>query len=117
MEGVIIIAVVLLVLVGVMLWSAQRKRQADQARVAAVRGVAEEDVTRLGEDVAALDVDVAGRMLDEATRQDYRRALDAYDAAKRALDAVTRPEDVRGVTEALEDGRYAVACVRARVNG
>ena len=94
----------------------RKQREADEA-LASVKKVAEEDVTRLGEDVAALDNDVAGRPLDEATRQDYRRALDAYDGAKLALDAMRRPEDARGVTEALEDGRYAVATVRARLNG
>jgi hypothetical protein len=35
-----------------------------------------------------------------------------YEAA-----AMARPDDVRHVTEILEDGRYAMACVRARVDG
>lgn len=95
-----------------------RRRELEQAdALAKVRRVAAEDVVRLGEDLQELDVDVAGRPLDEGARQDYRRALDAYDAAKAALDAVRAPEDVRGVTEALEDGRYAAACVRARLDG
>ena len=102
-------------------WTANREReqqrQRRQAELASVRATAEEDVTRLGEDVAALDSAVAGRDLDEATIQDYRRALDAYDASKLALDAMRTPEDARGVTGALEDGRYAVACVRARLAG
>lgn len=82
-----------------------------------VRRLAEEDVTRLGEQVAELDLVTAGRALDEGLRQDYQRALDDYEAAKEALDAVRRPEDVRAVTTAVEDGRYAVACVTARVEG
>ncbi len=95
-----------------------RRRELETAdALSKVRRVAEEDVVRLGEDLQALDVDVAGRELDEGARQDYRRALDAYDAAKAALDAVRAPDDVRGVTEALEDGRYAAACVRARLDG
>jgi hypothetical protein len=95
-----------------------RRRELEAAdAVSKVRKVAEEDVVRLGEDLQALDVAVAGRELDEGARQDYRRALDAYDAAKAALDAVRTPEDVRGVTEALEDGRYAAACVLARLDG
>jgi hypothetical protein len=64
-----------------------------------------------------LDAATAGRALDEATTQDYRRALDAYDSAKAALDRMQRPEDARAVTETLEDGRYAVSCVRARFAG
>jgi hypothetical protein len=48
-------------------------------------------------------------------QQDYQRALDAYENAKTSLYAVRRPEEIRHVTEILEDGRYAVACVKARV--
>jgi uncharacterized membrane protein YgcG len=99
-------------------WSTRRRRQEEEAAsLAAVRGTTGEDVTRLGEDVAALDTATAGTALDEATTQDYRRALDAYDSAKSALERMQRPEDARAVTEALEDGRYAVACVRARLAG
>ena len=107
--------------IGAALFLQHRQKQraseeADAESLAAVRRVAEEDVVRLGEDLQALDTDVAGRELDEGARQDYRRALDAYDAAKAALDAVRKPDDVRGVTEALEDGRYAAVCVLARLD-
>lgn len=97
--------------------SQRRETRREVESLQAVKTVAEEDVTRLGEDVALLDAETAGRQLDEGTRQDYRRALDAYDAAKAALDRVRRPEDVKAVTEILEDGRYAVACVQARLAG
>ena len=50
-------------------------------------------------------------------QQDYQRALDAYDNAKMSLDAVSKPDEIKHVTEILEDGRYAVACVKARVAG
>jgi hypothetical protein len=83
----------------------------------AVRRVADEDVTRFGEELRRLDDDLLTTTLDEPTRQDYQRALDSYDAAKESLARVTRPEEIRHVTQALEDGRYAVACVRARVAG
>ena len=96
----------------------QRQRSSGELEsLDAVKTVAEEDVTRLGEDVALLDTDTAGREMDEATRQDYRRALDAYDSAKAALDRVRGPDDVRAVTGILEDGRYAIACVQARLAG
>jgi hypothetical protein len=96
--------------------SARRKAE-EAAALEGVRRAAEEDVLRLGEDITSLDVDLAGRELDEGTRQDYRRALDAYDSAKVALDQMRRAEEVRGVTQALEDGRYAMSCVRARLDG
>lgn len=112
--------VVLLVVAAVIAFvtvRSRRRQQADAEVLGQVTSVAEEDVTRLGEDVVRLDTDTAGRDLDEAARQDYRRALDAYDAAKAALARVRKPEDVREVTGILEDGRYAVASLRARLAG
>jgi hypothetical protein len=105
---------------GLFLMARSRRRAraaADAERFAEVRTAAEEDVTRLGEDVAGLDLDLADPRLDEATRADYRRALDAYDAAKAALEQARRPEDLQSVSGALEEGRYAMACVRARLAG
>lgn len=96
----------------------ERRRQAElDSQLTASKGAAEEDVTKFGEELQRLDSDVAGRPLDEAMRQDYERALDAYDNAKTSLSAVKQPEEIRHVTEILEDGRYAIACVKARVEG
>ena len=97
-----------------------RQRALEQRRVAdldAVRKVTDEDVTRFGEELQRLDGELLTTELDEATRQDYQRALDSYEAAKESLSRVTASEDIRHVTEALEDGRYAVACVKARTSG
>jgi uncharacterized membrane protein YgcG len=92
-------------------------QQISGADMGAVRRAADEDITVLGEQLQELDLELAGRDLDEATRQDYGRALDAYDAAKQSVESVRSPQDFRHVTEILEDGRYAIACVRARVAG
>jgi hypothetical protein len=78
---------------------------------------ADEDVTKFGEELQRLDSDVAGHALDEPMQQDYQRALDAYDDAKMSLDAVQQPGEIKHVTEILEDGRYAIACVKARIAG
>jgi hypothetical protein len=94
-----------------------QRRQVSAADMDAARGAAEEDVTRFGEELQRLDLDVQLAGVDEATVQDWQRALDSYEAAKRSLEMVQQPEDVRHVTSALEDGRYAVACVRARRAG
>lgn len=117
---IVLLVVALGIGAALLMQSRQKKRQqelADAESLAAVRGVAEEDVTRFGEDVMLLGNDTSGRQLDEATRQDYRRALDSYDAAKAAIDRVQRPDDIRGITGILEDGRYAVASVQARLAG
>lgn len=88
-----------------------------QAELAPVKQLAQEDVTALGVGLQDLDLDMAGRDLDAGARADYQRALDAYESAKLAADQLDRPDNVRHVTEILEDGRYAMACVRARVDG
>ena len=96
----------------------ETKRAAEiETALATSRRAADEDVTRFGEELQALDAQVAGHPLDTAMRQDYERALDAYDNAKTSLAAVQRPEEIRNVTEVLEDGRYAIACVNARIEG
>ncbi|HYO38337.1 MAG TPA: hypothetical protein VER39_01650 [Nocardioidaceae bacterium] len=119
-----LLLVLLLAFGVVMLVSQSATRKRERLAIAqrdsdldAVRRVADEDVTRFGEELQRLDSDLLTDTIDEPTRQDYQRALDSYEAAKEALSRVTRPEEIRHVTEALEDGRYAVACVRARVSG
>jgi hypothetical protein len=96
-----------------------QRRNAERHRAALepVKKLAFEDVTALGVELQKLDVELAGTQLDEGANADYQRALDAYDAAKTAADAITRPEQVQDVTKILEDGRYAMACVTARVAG
>ncbi len=119
-----ILLVLLVIGVGVYLYqrqaSATRERALEQRRtadLAAVRKVAEEDVTRFGEELQRLDTEVLTTSLDEAARQDYQRALDSYESAKESLGLVTRSEEITHVTQQLEDGRYAAACVLARAEG
>lgn len=97
--------------------SKQRELETREAELAPVRTLVFEDVTVLGEELQALDADVAGSELDAGGRADYQRALDAYESAKLAADRLTSPDDVKHVTEILDDGRYAMACVRARAAG
>ena len=90
-------------------------RPSSEVQLTTSKRAADEDVTKFGEELQRLDTDVAGHPLDEPMQQDYQRALDAYDNAKMSLDAVSKPDEIKHVTEILEDGRYAVACVKARV--
>lgn len=96
-----------------------KKRQGAkaEAELEPVKRLAEEDVTALGVELQDLDIDMAGRELGTGENADYQRALDAYESSKIAAARMTKPDDVRHVTEILEDGRYAMACVRARVDG
>jgi uncharacterized membrane protein YgcG len=88
-----------------------------EEEVAPVRKLAFEDITAFGEDLQELDLEMSGHDLDAGANADYQRALDAYESAKLAGDSITQPDDIRHITEIIEDGRYAVACVRARVAG
>jgi len=115
-----------LLLIGAAVWFFQRRagiartRELEgrrQVELAAVRKVVDEDLTRFGEELQRLDHDLLVTDLDEAGRQDYQRALDSYEAAKESMALLQQPEDVSHVTRTLEDGRYAVTCVKARVAG
>jgi type II secretory pathway pseudopilin PulG len=121
MELLIVLLVVAAVLVaaGLASRSSQRRRleERNAADLRAVRKVADEDVTRFGEELQLLDADMLTTPLDTPMRQDYQRALDSYEAAKEALKQASVPGDIKHVTEALEDGRYAAACVLARRDG
>jgi hypothetical protein len=102
---------------GLALLARSRYRQREQTRaeaedLARVRQTVDEDITAYGEQLDRLDPDLAA--MDDASREDFRRALDAYDLAKQRIAAARRPADVQGVSEALEEGRFAVACVQAR---
>ncbi len=97
--------------------SRERSAAERRAELEPVAKLAFEDITALGVELQALDADLAGRDLDEGARADYQRALDDYESAKTAADRIAAPEDIRHVTEIVEDGRYAIACVRARVAG
>src|SRR4051812_39850682 len=120
--GTLVVLLVLLVVIGgaVMLSRRAGERRAlerQRAELEPVRKLAAEDTTALGEELQALDLDLAGHELGPGENADYQRALDAYEAAKTAAEAMTRPADVRPVPELLEDGRYAIGCVRAGVAG
>jgi hypothetical protein len=96
-----------------------RRRRAEEQRAALdrLRVVVDEDITAFGEELDRLDFQPAEPGADDAMRADYERALDAYETAKQRMAAAGRPEDVRTVTEALEDGRFSLARLAARREG
>ena len=83
----------------------------------AAQRLAHEDVTALGEELRRLARDLDGLRLDEPTRHDYDAAADSYERARLAVPAVESLDEIGTVTEALDAGRYAIACVRARSAG
>ncbi|MCD0483106.1 hypothetical protein LO771_11995 [Streptacidiphilus sp. ASG 303] len=97
--------------------SRRRRREEERAALEQVRGAVDEDITSYGETLDRLDFDPAAPGTGPEMLDDYRTALDAYERAKQAQAAAARPEDVRAVTEALEEGRFALARLDARRTG
>ncbi|MDN3297838.1 hypothetical protein QWM81_28120 [Streptomyces ficellus] len=95
----------------------RRKEQQEQEALEKLRVVVDEDITAYGEELDRLDFHPAEKGADDAMRADYERALDCYDKAKSLMGQARHPHDVRGVTEAIEDGRYALAVLTARREG
>ncbi|MFD7157125.1 hypothetical protein ACFV9C_21185 [Kribbella sp. NPDC059898] len=89
-----------------------QRRRAEELRH--VRVMAEEDVVRFGEELTRLGEDAP---LDAEARHDFQAALDAYETAERLVDRLNSFEAISAVVDTLTDGRYALACVRARVAG
>jgi hypothetical protein len=81
------------------------------------RRLAEEDVTVFGEQLQRLGVDVAERDLDQATRDSYQQALDAYERGKWEAPRLRDADQIGALVDTLASGRYAMACVRAAVDG
>ena len=82
--------------------------------------MAGEDVTVFGEQLRRLDAQVGEHNLDEDGRADYQQALKhPYESAQRAVPRNWYcPEEVTEVgSSTLAAGRYALACVQARVAG
>ncbi|GAA2085660.1 hypothetical protein [Actinomadura alba] len=115
--GLGVLVLIVAGVVGLVAVAQKRRKVRDAQQMAELKEGVEEDVTSLGEDIAALDLKVTDPALAAETRDDYTRALDSYDRAKAAAETARRPDDMRGVTTALEDGRYYMTAVRARIAG
>ena len=92
----------------------RRRRERDE-QVGELRETVREDLAALGEDIRALDLDIEMPDVDPAAREDYGKAVDRYDAAERALDRARDPQDFGPIAEALEEGRWAMASAKARL--
>lgn len=97
--------------------NSRRREQERRAALDRLRVVVDEDITAFGEELDRLDFHPAEPGADDAMRADYERALDSYEQAKQRMTEARRPEDVRAVTEALEDGRFSLAQLAARREG
>ncbi|MEU5211162.1 hypothetical protein [Streptomyces sp. NPDC020742] len=95
----------------------RRRAEAERAALEDLRVVVDEDITAFGEELDRLDFSPGEPGADDAMRADYSRALDAYENAKAAMAAAEHPGEVQKVTQALEEGRFALATLDARRTG
>ena len=117
------IVIALLIVGAVMLMQSRQTRATPASRQSeemaerrwqAVRRVAEEDVTALGQQIAAAPVPSS---LGAEAAGDFDDALGAYERAKEALAASAHPDDLQWVSKSLDDGRFALARLDARQSG
>ncbi|MFJ4191458.1 hypothetical protein [Kitasatospora sp. NPDC089509] len=115
----VIIPVLLVALAGAgvfFLFRRAKKRKEEQARaeLEQLRRVVDEDITAFGVELERLDFNPSASDADDAQRTDYGHALDSYEKSKRLMTEAKRPEDVKQVTETIEDGRFQLATLAAR---
>jgi hypothetical protein len=97
--------------------SRRRRRRQEEAEFAEVREVARDDVVALGDDIRSLDIDMEMTDVDPEAKRHYGLAVERYTQASEALDRARRPEDLRPVTELLEEGRWAMEAAKAEMAG
>ncbi|AYY14414.1 hypothetical protein EF847_18675 [Actinobacteria bacterium YIM 96077] len=96
----------------------RNRRSREMAQLRQVRGALDEDITAYGERLSELDLNVqANSNVPVEARREYERALDLYENAKMYADGAEKPDDLKAVTHALEEGRWLLGCVEARLNG
>ena len=83
----------------------------------AARASLDADITRFGDELRDLDLDVVGIELSEEARTNYSEALDSYENAKQAMNQARYESDATAIAHILEEGRYAMACVKSRAQG
>jgi hypothetical protein len=103
--------------IGFFLYRRRQRRAVENAELAEVKEVARDDLVALGDDIRELDLDVEMPGVTKEARADYERALTMYERADRALDNARSVEQLEQVSSAVEEGRWSIASVRARLEG
>jgi hypothetical protein len=104
--------------IGLLVTTRTRKLRREQAQqFAEVHDSVRDDVIELGDEIRALDLDVQVPGMPEEAKADYETALGAYERASAAVDRARAPHELEPVGAAVEEGRYAMASARARLEG
>ncbi|MFD0656696.1 pentapeptide repeat-containing protein [Thermocatellispora tengchongensis] len=116
-------ALAALTVVGIGRRRVRRRRQAREAaersaaEFARLRGIRDEEITRLGEAIDAYDEETHVSREGDSGRHDVRDwhlALDAYEEAKAALEAARSRGDLAVVAKLVEKGHSALRRLRER---
>ncbi len=102
-------------LIGLVGFTKRRSRKRNEVATAGVKKTLDEDITAFGEALDKLDVELSDPRLTADGLDDLQAALDQYELAKRAVAAMRSPEDAATVTAALDEGRWRMARVQARL--
>lgn len=91
-------------------------RRRDQRKIfRAVKVCLDEDVATLEADLRELEYDLGSRYHDPEVRRDYDRVVASITSARQWIAVLDDPEGAYAITESLAEGRYALACVQARI--
>ena len=99
---------------GLIVFSKRKKAKIEAQQLAQVRETLDEDITAFGESLDSVD---SNAITTDENRADWMAALDQYDKSKKASETMRHPQQAATVTEALDEGRFRVACVQARLAG
>ncbi len=95
----------------------RERHRGQAAELDAARHVAEEDVICFGEDLQAFGARHPAYELDVTAAEELRTALAAYESAETRVDSMHSTDDITRVVDTLTDGRFALACAKARTAG
>jgi hypothetical protein len=103
--------------VGLIGYTRRKARKRNELATSKVRKTLDEDITSFGEALDSLEVELSDPRLSAEGLDDLQAALDQYELAKRAATAMSTPEEASTVTAALDEGRWRLARVQARLDG
>jgi hypothetical protein len=110
--------IILALLIGAaFFFTRRRRRREEDTEFAEVKANTRDDLVALGDDIRALDLDVQMPGVDAQARDHYGQAVNAYDRANTAWERAREPADLQAVGSALEEGRWAMAAAKARLEG
>jgi hypothetical protein len=117
-NGLVVLGILLVFIFGVAAvgyWAYRKNKVVQAQRLALVGNTVGEDVTDLGNKLEGIDLH--DPKLGADGEAELSRALDSYSSARTTLDNMKSANDAGRATQALEDGRFYLACVNARLAG